>query len=145
MCRARRRARRGAREAGRARRLHACAGCEPAHDQRCHKARREFDLLRDFAPIGDTGESTFTLCASKELGVTTLAELIAKAKSKPGELKIGHVGVGSDPSFINELLKSAAGIDLSNVPYRGEAQASVDLVAGRIDLMFLVTAKQLSG
>jgi tripartite-type tricarboxylate transporter receptor subunit TctC len=107
------------------------------------KPTANIDLLRDFAPIGDTGESTYTLCASKELSVTTLAELIAKAKSKPGELKIGHVGVGSVHHLINELLKSAAGIDLSNVPYRGETQASVDLVAGRIDLMFLVTAKQL--
>lgn len=101
------------------------------------------DLLRDFVPVGDTGQSTFTLCASKELGVVTLADMIERARSRPGELKIGHVGVGSIHHLINELLKSAAGIDLGNVPYRGEAQASVDLVAGRIDLMFLVTAKQL--
>ena len=101
------------------------------------------DLLRDLVPVGDTGQSTFTLCASKELGVATLAKMIEKAKSRPGELKIGHIGVGSIHHLINELLKSAAGIDLGNVPYRGEAQASVDLAAGRIDLMFLVTAKQL--
>jgi len=101
------------------------------------------DLLRDFVPVGDASHSTFTLCASKALGVTSLADLIQKAKSRPGELTIGHVGAGTIHHLINELLKSAAGIDLGNVPYRGEAQASVDLVAGRIDLMFLATAKQL--
>jgi len=107
------------------------------------KPEANVDLLRDFAPIGDTGASIFTLCAAKGLGVTTLADMIAKAKARPGELKIGHVGAGSLHHLLNELLKSAAGIDLSNVPYRGEAQASVDLVADRIDLMFLATAKPL--
>ena len=59
------------------------------------KPEANSDLLRDFAPIGQTGDSVYTLCASKELGVKTLAEVIAKAKAKPGELKIGSVGIGS--------------------------------------------------
>jgi len=53
------------------------------------------DLLRDFTPIGETGNSVYTLCASKELGVQSFAEMVARAKAKPGELKIGSVGIGT--------------------------------------------------
>jgi tripartite-type tricarboxylate transporter receptor subunit TctC len=101
------------------------------------------DLLRDFEPIGQTGNSVYTLCASREFGAKTLAELVARAKARPGEFKIGSVGVGSAHHLIAEMLKSAAGIELTHVPYRGEAPAIPDLVAGRIDLMFLTTAKPL--
>jgi len=100
------------------------------------------DLLRDFVPIGQTGNSVYTLVASNALGAKTLDDVIARAKAKPGELKIGSVGVGSTHHLIAEMLKAAAGIDLTHVPYRGEAPSIPDLVSGRIDLMFLTTAKQ---
>jgi tripartite-type tricarboxylate transporter receptor subunit TctC len=64
-------------------------------------------------------------------------------RAKPGELKIGSVGINSAHHLIAEALKAAAGIELTHVPYRGEAPAIPDLVAGRIDLMFLSTAKPL--
>jgi len=101
------------------------------------------DLRRDFVAIGQTGNSVYTLCASKESGAKNLAGMIRLAKAKPGELKIGSVGIGSAHHLIAEMLKSAAGIELTHVPYRGEAPAIPDLVAGRIDLMFLTTAKPL--
>ncbi|MEX2034801.1 MAG: tripartite tricarboxylate transporter substrate binding protein [Xanthobacteraceae bacterium] len=101
------------------------------------------DIRRDFIPIGVTGNSVYALCASKSSGIKTLAELIARAKAKPGELKIGSVGVGSTHHLIAEALKAAASVDITHIPYRGEAPAIPDLVAGRIDVMFLVTAKPL--
>jgi tripartite-type tricarboxylate transporter receptor subunit TctC len=101
------------------------------------------DLLRDFEPVGQTGNSIYTLCASKASGLANFADLVARAKAKPGELKIGSVGNGSAHHLIAEMLKSAASIDLTHVPYRGEAPAIPDLVAGRIDVMFLTTAKPL--
>ncbi len=107
------------------------------------KPQGNVDLIRDFAAIGQTGNSVYTLCASKESGAKDFAELVALAKSKPGELKIGSVGIGSAHHLIAEMLKSAAGIELTHVPYRGEAPAIPDLVAGRIDIMFLTTAKPL--
>jgi tripartite-type tricarboxylate transporter receptor subunit TctC len=107
------------------------------------KPETNVDLLRDFAPVGETGNSVYTLCASKELGVKSFAEMVALAKARPGELKIGSVGIGSAHHLIDEMLKAAAGIELTHVPYRGEAPSIVDLVAGRIDLMFLTTAKPL--
>jgi tripartite-type tricarboxylate transporter receptor subunit TctC len=107
------------------------------------KPQANVDLIRDFVSIGQTGNSVYTLCASKELGLATLAEVIAHAKSKPNELKVGSVGIGSAHHLVAEMLKSAAGIELTHVPYRGEAPAIPDLIAGRIDLMFLTTAKPL--
>ncbi len=107
------------------------------------KPQGNVDMLRDFVSIGQTGNSVYTLCASKELGAATLPEVIARAKAKPGELKIGSVGIGSAHHLIAEMLKSAAGIELTHVPYRGEAPAIPDVIAGRIDLMFLTTAKPL--
>jgi tripartite-type tricarboxylate transporter receptor subunit TctC len=101
------------------------------------------DLRSDFVPIGVTGNSVYALCASKASGVTSLAELVARAKTKPGELKIGSVGNGSTHHLIAEALKAAAGVDMTHIPYRGEAPAIPDLLAGRIDVMFLVTAKPL--
>jgi tripartite-type tricarboxylate transporter receptor subunit TctC len=101
------------------------------------------DLLRDFEPIGQTGNSIYTLCASKASGVANFADMVTRAKGKPGELKIGTVGPGSAHHLVAEILKSAAGIDLTVVHYRGEAPAIPDLIAGRIDLMFLTTAKPL--
>jgi len=101
------------------------------------------DLLRDFVPIGQTGISVYALCACKALGAKTLAEVISLAKAKPGELRIGSVGVGSAHHLIAEMLKSAAGIELNHIPHRGEATAIPDLISGRIDLMFLTTAKPL--
>ena len=101
------------------------------------------DLRRDFVPVGITGNSVYALCASKSSGITSLADLVARAKAKPGELKYGSVGNGSAHHLIGETLKAAAGIDMTHIPYRGEAPAIPDLVAGRIDVMFLVTAKPL--
>src|SRR4029078_13518693 len=95
-------------------------GASPHTTNAAVKPEVHVDLLRDFAPIGQTGNSVYTLCASKELGVTTLAEVIAKAKAKHRELKIGSVGVGSAHHLIAEMLKSAAAIELTHVPYRGE-------------------------
>jgi tripartite-type tricarboxylate transporter receptor subunit TctC len=107
------------------------------------KPQANVDLRRDFVAIGQTGNSVYALCASKGSGVASLADMIAKAKAHPNELKIGSVGIGSAHHLIAEMLKSAAGIELTHVPYRGEAPSIPDLVAGRIDLMFLTTAKPL--
>jgi len=101
------------------------------------------DLLRDFVPIGVTGNSVYALCASKGSGIKSVADLIGRAKARPGEMKVGSVGIGSAHHLIAEALKAVLGIDLTHVPYRGEAPAIPDLLAGRIDVMFLVTAKPL--
>ena len=107
------------------------------------KPEAHVDLLRDFEPIGQTGDSVYTLCASKESGIKTFSDLVRIAKAKPNELKFGSVGVGSAHHLVMEILKASAGIEMTHAPYRGEAPAILDLVAGRIDVMFLTTAKPL--
>jgi tripartite-type tricarboxylate transporter receptor subunit TctC len=107
------------------------------------KPNANVDLRTDFEPIGITGLSVYALCASKEVGIATFAEMVARAKASPGAMKFGSVGVGSAHHLVAEMLKSAAGIELTHVPYRGEAPAIPDLMAGRIDIMFLTTAKPL--
>jgi tripartite-type tricarboxylate transporter receptor subunit TctC len=107
------------------------------------KPQTNVDLRRDFEPVGITGNSVYALCASKASGIASFADMVARAKAKPNELRIGSVGIGSAHHLVAEILKSVAGIELTHVPYRGEAPAIPDLMAGRIDLMFLVTAKPL--
>ena len=89
------------------------------------------------------GSASMRCAPARRSALRHLQEAVARAKAKPGELKIGSVGVGSAHHLIAEMLKSAAGIELTHVPYRGEAPAIPDLIAGRIDLMFLTTAKPL--
>jgi tripartite-type tricarboxylate transporter receptor subunit TctC len=107
------------------------------------KPQANVDPRRDFEPVGITGNSVYALCASKTSGITSFGDMVARAKANPNELRIGSVGIGSAHHLVAEILKSAAGIELTHVPYRGEAPAIPDLIAGRIDLMFLVTAKPL--
>jgi tripartite-type tricarboxylate transporter receptor subunit TctC len=65
----------------------------------------------------------------------TLAELIALAKSKPGQLNYGSAGNGSSNHLVGEMLKTAAGIDLVHIPYRGGGPGMMALVAGQIDIL----------
>ena len=76
------------------------------------------------------------LMASAQSGIRALRELIARAQAEPGRITYGSAGVGSTSHLAGELLKAAAGIDLTHVPYKGVAPAMNDLLGGQIDLMF---------
>jgi len=95
-----------------------------------------YDTLRDFKPVSLIGTFAELLAVDPALGVSTTAEFIALAKSKPGALNYGSAGVATTSHLAMELLKSRAGIDLTHVAYRGESPAIVDVVAGRISAMF---------
>ena len=75
------------------------------------------------------------LLVNPKLGVSTFAELIALAKSKPGQLSFASQGVGVAPHLMMEMIKKRAGIDLVHVPYRGSAPALNDLLAGNVPMM----------
>jgi tripartite-type tricarboxylate transporter receptor subunit TctC len=103
-----------------------------------------YDTLRDLAPVTYLSPSPNVLLVQKTLGVTTLKDLLALAKSRQDKpLSYASVGKGSAHHFCMELLKSEAGIPLLHVPYRGVAPAATDMVAGRLDMMFFsyITAK----
>jgi tripartite-type tricarboxylate transporter receptor subunit TctC len=95
-----------------------------------------FDLTRDFAPIGLLGNLAIVLVVNPESKVHSVADLIAMAKAKPGEVLFASVGAGSLPHLCAELFAQRAGLNLTHVPYPGSPQAVTDLVAGRITMFF---------
>jgi tripartite-type tricarboxylate transporter receptor subunit TctC len=93
-----------------------------------------FDQQRDFIPVVEAGFGTVGLIVNADLPVKTVAELIALARSKPGDLSYASSGVGGLQHLNAEMFKQMAGIDLVHVPYKGTAQLLPDLMAGRIPL-----------
>lgn len=91
-----------------------------------------YDVLKDFAPISLLVTLPNIILVHPSVPAKSLAEFIALAKSKPGDLTYGSAGVGTNPHFAFELLKTMAGIDLRHVPYRGGAPALNDTVAGSV-------------
>jgi len=107
-----------------------------------------YDAVRDFAPITQVASLPNVLLVHPALPVRTLADLIALAKQKPGELTYASAGVGTSPHMGMELLKSMAGIDLVHVPFRGTGPAVTEVLGGRIPIVLsnTLTAKpQLDG
>ncbi len=92
--------------------------------------------LTDLVPISLTASVPFVLIANDKLPVRSVADLVALAKSKPGELIYGSSGPGSAAHLFMQDLASSTGIKLTHVPYRGSSQALQDVVAGRTQLMF---------
>jgi tripartite-type tricarboxylate transporter receptor subunit TctC len=95
------------------------------------------ELPRDFVPIGFTAEQPMSIGVSPSLGVNTLAELIALAKKKPGELSYAVTGVGRLTHLTGELLQIRADIKLLMVPYSGggTSHALADIISGRIPIV----------
>lgn len=98
-------------------------------------ARLPFDPLADLAPVTQVNSAPLMLVVHPSLPVTSVAELIAYAKARPGQLNYGSGGVGATPFLATELFKSMAGIDVVHVPYKGGAPALADLVAGQLSFM----------
>jgi tripartite-type tricarboxylate transporter receptor subunit TctC len=94
-----------------------------------------YDIARDFTPVSLFNTAPGLLLANPKLGVGTFAEMVALAKSKPGQLSFASQGVGVAPHLMMEMIKKRAGIDLVHVPYRGSAPALNDLLAGNVPLM----------
>jgi tripartite-type tricarboxylate transporter receptor subunit TctC len=97
-------------------------------------AKLAYDPVKDFTAIGLIGVVPYALSVSPKLPVNNVRELIALAKSKPGELNYSSVGLGSVAHLATELLASMSGIKLNHVPYRSASQAVIDLAEGRIDI-----------
>jgi len=95
-----------------------------------------YDPLRDLTPIAGCAEIMIVLVASPRLRVTTVAELVAAARARPGALNYASAGIGGSTHLAFELLKLRAGIDLTHVPYRGAAPVATALLAREIDVAF---------
>lgn len=95
-----------------------------------------FSFVRDFVPIGMIGQTPMLIAASAQVGISSLSELIALAKKKPGELFYAGNTPGTVPMLTGEMLGQRAGIDMTFVPYPGAAAALKDIAAGRISVIF---------
>jgi tripartite-type tricarboxylate transporter receptor subunit TctC len=98
------------------------------------------DVAKDFAPVALLANGTVVLVVNPATNVHNVAELIALAKSKPGEVLSGSTGAGSIPQLAAALFAQRAGIKVTDVPYPGSPQIAGDLMAGRITMSFNIAS-----
>ena len=95
-----------------------------------------FDPLSDFAPISMVASAGQVLVVHPSVPATTIAELTAFAKANPNKLNFGSGGKGIQSHISGEMYKSAVGVDIVHIPYKGTVQAVTDLLAGQIQIVF---------
>jgi tripartite-type tricarboxylate transporter receptor subunit TctC len=95
-----------------------------------------FDPVKDFEPITLMGSVPNVLIVHPSFPANSVSELIAMAKSKPGEVEYASAGNGTLNHLLGEMLKTAAGIDLLHVPYKGVSPAITDVLGGHIQMAF---------
>ncbi len=95
-----------------------------------------FDPIADFSPISMVASAGQVLVVHPSVPATSVKELIALAKAQPGKLNFGSGGKGIQSHISGEMFKSAAGVDIVHIPYKGTVQAVSDLVAGQVQLVF---------
>lgn len=99
-------------------------------------AKLQYDLVRDLAPVTQAANYTNLLVVHPSLPVTSVQELIALARSKPGALHFGSAGNGTPPHMTGAMFNGHANVKLEHVPYKGGAPAITDLIGGQISIMF---------
>lgn len=94
-----------------------------------------YDALKDFAPISQAVSLPNILVTHPSLPVKAVKELIAFAKTRPGQINFASAGVGTNPHLSMELFLSMAGVKMIHVPYKGSGQGVIDLIAGHVSVM----------
>ena len=95
-----------------------------------------YDVLKDLTAVSQTVTFDYVMAVSAKSGVGSIQELIQTAKKQPGKLNYASAGTGSGQHMYMELARNAAGIQLTHVPYKGNAPAMQALLAGEVDLIF---------
>jgi tripartite-type tricarboxylate transporter receptor subunit TctC len=95
-----------------------------------------YDTINDFATVSLLATAPVILVAHPSVPAKTLAQFVALAKQKPGELNYASGGIGASTHLGGELLKFVAGIDVKHVPYKGTGPAMNDLIGGHVQVMF---------
>jgi tripartite-type tricarboxylate transporter receptor subunit TctC len=94
-----------------------------------------YQTLRDFAPVARTAQQPLALVVNPAVPAKTVAELVALAKARPGQLNYGSAGNGGISHLVPEMFKQATGTFIVHIPYKGSAPAFTDLMAGQVQLM----------
>jgi tripartite-type tricarboxylate transporter receptor subunit TctC len=95
-----------------------------------------YDAVRDFTPIALVAQAPVAIVVHPSQPVSNLADLVALAKRKPGQLNYGSAGAGTPGHLTGEMFKTVAAVDIQHVPYKGSAPAVIDLIGGQIQIMF---------
>ena len=98
-------------------------------------AKLPYDTLRDFTPIARTAMQPLALLVTPKLPVTRLREFIDYARARPGQINYGSAGNGGISHLVPEMFKSATGLFMVHIPYRGSAPAFTDLMGGQVQFM----------
>jgi len=96
-----------------------------------------YDPAKDFAPVILSAYGSFMLVASNKSGITSVEDLVKRAKAKPGSINFGSPGVGTPHHLAMELFKLESNTFMLHVPYRGTSGYTQDLISGQIDIGFL--------
>ncbi|WP_289298132.1 tripartite tricarboxylate transporter substrate binding protein [uncultured Reyranella sp.] len=108
-----------------------------------HLLRLGFDPIKDLIPIGLVVNVPNVLVVGASVPVNSVAELIAAMKARPGEFKYASSGVGSTQHIAGEAFDAAAGVKGMHVPYKGSAQAHLDIIGGNVQMMFDTTSSAM--
>ena len=95
-----------------------------------------YDPRRDFAPIGLTSWLPYALVVSSKSGMSTLKDLVDRAKAQPDKVTFASIGNGTTSHLLMLMFAQRTGIQMTHVPYKGSAQAQTEILAGRIDTTF---------
>ena len=98
--------------------------------------RLPYDSLKDFAPIGLTSWLPYILVVRQDAGISTLPELLARARANPGKVSYASIGNGTTSHLLMTMLSQRTDTQFNHVPYKGSAQAQTDLLGGQVDLTF---------
>lgn len=94
-----------------------------------------YDAVKDFSPITELDTSPNVFVATKASGITSIKDLVARAKANPNELSYASAGIGTTPHLAGELLKIMAGIKVTHIPYAGSGPAMQSILSGTVPLM----------
>jgi tripartite-type tricarboxylate transporter receptor subunit TctC len=95
-----------------------------------------YDPIRSFTPIAEISDSTLALVVPNDFPAKTLQDLVAYAQGHPGQLKYASAGIGDQSQLLAELFKARAGLNIVDVPYKGEAEMTAAITSGQVQLAF---------
>ena len=103
-----------------------------------------FNFIQDTAPVAGISNGPLLMEVSSAMPVHTVPEFIAYAKARPGKVNFASPGIGSTIQLCGELFKIMTGVDMVHVPYRGNAPAIIDLIAGQVQVLFADTPSSIA-
>lgn len=105
--------------------------------------RLPFNFQQDIVPVAGVASFPLVMVVNPSVPARTVSEFIDYAKANPGKVTMASFGTGTSSHLLGELIKSTAGVNMVHVPYRGEAPALIDLIAGQVQVMFATVSSSM--